>query len=336
MFALRKFWKDFFIWKNLLFILIGFLITYFLVNFDLDWKYFVFMNSLNLRSYFFPGIILGSFLPILFPIIFLVLYKVKKDYQLYLWTFALGESAFLGWFTSSFLKFFTGRVQPNMHDLTNNISHGFNFGLFKHGIFWGWPSSHTTVSFSIATTIFFIFLNRNNKKTSEKLFMIAAVLVALYIGIGVSFTIHWLSDFVMGAILGILVGKTCANIFISKKINSIVKTNIQNPSFKNIQSGKKVYEVRLAKGKWNSVGVGDVFEIDNIPESGEKVLVEVESVERYLSFMDLLNTVDFKKVIPDANTKEEAILEYRRFYSEEDEKKHGIIAFKVKTFVKKI
>ena len=32
----------------------------------------------------------------------------------------------------------TGRLQPN---LVNgfDISHAFQFGILKHGIFWGWP-----------------------------------------------------------------------------------------------------------------------------------------------------------------------------------------------------
>jgi membrane-associated phospholipid phosphatase len=28
--------------------------------------------------------------------------------------------------------------------------HGFQFGFLKGGIFWGWPSGHTTVAFSMA------------------------------------------------------------------------------------------------------------------------------------------------------------------------------------------
>ncbi|HTV62754.1 MAG TPA: hypothetical protein VMH30_09320, partial [Verrucomicrobiae bacterium] len=42
----------------------------------------------------------------------------------------------------------------------------------------------------------------------KKWLCIAAILYACYIGIGVSMTIHWFSDFAAGAIIGMVVGTT--------------------------------------------------------------------------------------------------------------------------------
>jgi hypothetical protein len=39
------------------------------------------------------------------------------------------------------------------------------------------------------------------------------LLYALYIGVGVSMTIHWFSDFVAGAIIGTVIGFTVGNVF---------------------------------------------------------------------------------------------------------------------------
>ena len=85
-------------------------------------------------------------------------------------------------------------------------SHGFQFGLLKGGIFWGWPSSHTTVTF--AMTLCLITLYPKNK-----IFVFFALLYALYIGLGVSVTIHWFSEFVAGAIIGSVIGTVVGRSF---------------------------------------------------------------------------------------------------------------------------
>jgi hypothetical protein len=41
----------------------------------------------------------------------------------------------------------------------------------------------------------------------------AAILYVLYIGVGVSTTIHWFSDFVAGALIGTAIGRTVGKSF---------------------------------------------------------------------------------------------------------------------------
>ena len=86
------------------------------------------------------------------------------------------------------------------------LSRNFNFGFLKHGMFWGWPSSHTTIAFAMAVTLMKLF-------PVNKIITILCLLYALYIGIGVSFSIHWLSEFIAGAIIGSLVGKVVAKSY---------------------------------------------------------------------------------------------------------------------------
>jgi hypothetical protein len=44
---------------------------------------------------------------------------------------------------------------------------------------------------------------------------IVAIAYALYVGVGVSMTIHWFSDFVAGAIVGAVTGATVGRSFLA-------------------------------------------------------------------------------------------------------------------------
>jgi membrane-associated phospholipid phosphatase len=114
---------------------------------------------------------------------------------------------------SSFYKAFTGRLQPQLvaHSFPQvDISSAFNFGFLQHGIFWGWPSSHTTVAFAMAITLALFYRKR-------KMLVSTLFLYAFYIGLGVSITIHWFSDFVAGAIFGTIIAFVVAKSFQENK-----------------------------------------------------------------------------------------------------------------------
>ena len=211
-FALDETTKNFFSKQNILLILFGFLLTYVLVVTGFDWNYYLYFHSLNVNKFLFPAIVLGGLLPILLPVLLLFIGVFKKDVSFQTWAALLGQAAFLGWFTSSFLKAFTGRVEPNAHDLLTNISANFNFGFWEYGIFWGWPSSHTTVIFSVVTAVCLVLLKKKSS-FKNRFIILLAILFAFYVGTSVSMTIHWFSDFVMGAILGFLVGREVGNKF---------------------------------------------------------------------------------------------------------------------------
>jgi hypothetical protein len=60
-------------------------------------------------------------------------------------------------------------------------THIFRFGFLRGGVFWGWPSSHTTIAFAMAVTILMLF-------PKQKWVGYMAITYALYIGLGVSMT----------------------------------------------------------------------------------------------------------------------------------------------------
>jgi len=87
-----------------------------------------------------------------------------------------------------------------------DISRSFQFGFLRHGIFWGWPSSHTTIAFSIAVTLFVLY----PKNLAVR---ILALLFAFYIGIGVSMSIHWFSDLSLAPLSDLSLVMSSASIF---------------------------------------------------------------------------------------------------------------------------
>lgn len=193
--------------KNIFWHALVIVLTYILVVSSFDWKYFVFFNGSTLQTVLFSAAVLGGLLPIFLPIAFYLVGKVKNNARLQNIAYAVVQAEFFGWFVSAFYKAFTGRIQPPLHSMSLvDISRDFQFGFLQHGIFWGWPSSHTTIAFSIAVALFVLY----PKNWAVRIF---SLLFALYIGIGVSMSIHWFSDFVAGAILGSLIGFVVGRAF---------------------------------------------------------------------------------------------------------------------------
>ncbi len=171
-----------------------------------DWYYFSLFHAIGFGYYLFPAAILGAFVPIFLPIYLLLSAKILKNKRRWTAAIALTLSVLAGSIISSFYKAFTGRIPPNQFDLINDISNGFNFGFLKHGIFWGWPSSHTTIAFAMAFTLIGLFPKNNMVR-------VCAFLYALYIGIGISTNIHWFSEFISGAIIGTVIGISTSTTF---------------------------------------------------------------------------------------------------------------------------
>jgi membrane-associated phospholipid phosphatase len=153
------------------------------------------------------------------PLFLLLIGIVLKHANTIRAAFAIGQAAFIGWFISSCYKALTGR-DPLPRGIGTDTSWVFRFGLLRHGIFWGWPSSHTAVAFAMALTV--LTLSPRNRWLSA-----AAILYALYIGVGVSMTIHWFSDFVAGALIGTAIGATVGKSSI-RPILPGLENDIQN------------------------------------------------------------------------------------------------------------
>ncbi len=119
---------------------------------------------------------------------------------------ALGQAAIDAAVITSVLKAFTGRVGPQHNLEQNDYSKDFRFGFLRGGIYQGWPSSHTATAFAMATALIGLYPDNTAIK-------IGGLTYATLIGVGVSTNIHWLSDFVAGALIGYAIGTIVGNDF---------------------------------------------------------------------------------------------------------------------------
>ena len=194
--------------KNFIAHLLAIVTTIVIVISGFDWYYFTSINGSSISQFLWPAIALGGLVPIFFPITLFVIGQIRKSAVLMNTGYALAQSAFLGLLISSSYKSFTGRIPPMRHmiEVAQDVSHQFQFGFMRGGVFWGWPSSHTTVAFATMVTLVCLYPKR------RKLTAIALA-YAFYVGIGVTVGIHWFSEFIAGALIGIAIGMTVGKSF---------------------------------------------------------------------------------------------------------------------------
>ena len=187
-------------------------LTAVLVLSGFDWLYFRSTRSPMLWHWMFSSAPIGGLLPIALPLILLTVGSLTRSAKPSLAGWAVGQAELVGALVAAGYKAITGRVHP-ARSLGPDISHMFRFGFWRGGVFWGWPSSHTTIAFAMAATIFTLFPKR-------RWLGCVAFTYALYIGVGVSMTIHWFSDFAAGAIIGTMVGTVVGRNFLCSKTYS--------------------------------------------------------------------------------------------------------------------
>jgi membrane-associated phospholipid phosphatase len=196
--------------RMLIWHLIAIVLTVALVVSGLDWQYFICTRSPTIRSWLWPAVPMGGLLPIALPLTLLVLGCIIGSAWTRLIGWAITQAEVIGGIIAAGYKAVTGRAHP-AHGVGADLSHIFKFGLLRGGVFWGWPSSHTTIAFAMAVTVFRLF-------PKQQWLGYLAISYAFYIGFGVSMTIHWLSDFVAGAFIGTVVGLVVGASFSRSKM----------------------------------------------------------------------------------------------------------------------
>jgi len=201
--------------RNLLVHAAAILLTILIVETGLDWAYYRWTRAEIFAQLALPAIMLGTLIPVVGTLAVLAYALVRQNRGLITTAWALGQAAILGYLVSILYKAWTGRIPPpfrgfrmsaaSANSLTDT-SHGFQFGWLKGGVFWGWPSSHTTVAFAMSVCLITLF-------PKPKPLVTLALAYALYVGLAVSVSIHWLSEFVAGATIGSLVGRVVGASF---------------------------------------------------------------------------------------------------------------------------
>jgi membrane-associated phospholipid phosphatase len=193
-------------------------LTFICVSSGFDWFYFCSTRSPQLWAWMIPSAPIGALVPLVLPLTLILTGFIANRARLAQTGWAIGQAALMGSLLSSTYKAFTGRVHPE-HGIGADLSHDFRFGLLRGGVFWGWPSSHTTIAFAMAVTVFTLFPQRRWLGG-------LALAYAAYIGLGVSMTIHWFSDFLAGAILGTVIGLVVGKSFSQPIKISAPRTNL--------------------------------------------------------------------------------------------------------------
>jgi membrane-associated phospholipid phosphatase len=179
-----------------------------------DWSYYVATRGNIFVRLAGPAIRIGTLLPVLGTLLLLLVGFVGRSRWLVTTGWAVGQAALLGYLISCAYKTFTGRLPPPRHwrvklpatTVEMDSSHGFQFGFLRGGVFWGWPSSHTTIAFAMMICLIAMY-------PKNRWLMVGALLYALYVGLAVSVTIHWLSEFVAGAVIGSVIGMVVGKSF---------------------------------------------------------------------------------------------------------------------------
>ena len=99
--------------------------------------------------------------------------------------------------------------------------------------------------------------------------------------------------------------------------------------FDQVKSGKKIYEIRLYDEKRRGIGIGDSIIFKKRPDLIDGVIVKVVDVMKFESFEEMARTLSLSSVGFDNMTAPQVAKFYHTIYTKEDEKKYGVVAYKL-------
>lgn len=105
----------------------------------------------------------------------------------------------------------------------------------------------------------------------------------------------------------------------------IHKMKLKEGPFYRMKNGVKEIEFRLFDEKRQQIKVGDKIEFSKLPELQEKLVVDVLDLYRANSFKEL-----FLYIYNDEKEAADKAERMRAFYSEDEERKYGVLGIKVK------
>jgi membrane-associated phospholipid phosphatase len=141
--------------------------------------------------------------------------KLNKDDRAVAASFAVLQSSLVAFLYNSLLKAVTGRPNPDWKDNSNmkKLSKTFRFGFLRGGIYWGWPSGHTSSLMAVVSAL----TNFYSEKTWLK---VTGYSLVAYMIFGVSSLhrggMHWFSDAVAAAFMSYAIGSTIGKYYRSK------------------------------------------------------------------------------------------------------------------------
>jgi ASC-1-like (ASCH) protein len=108
-----------------------------------------------------------------------------------------------------------------------------------------------------------------------------------------------------------------------------MEIHVQQPWLTYLQTGQKVVEGRLNKGKFADLKVGDVVIITGDAGSHadcRRTVACVSHIARYRTFEAYLNEEGLSRTLPGIHSVQEGVSVYRQFYTADEERQHGVLA----------
>lgn len=109
----------------------------------------------------------------------------------------------------------------------------------------------------------------------------------------------------------------------------VFEMKLNTEPFERIKSGRKKLELRLFDEKRQRLDIGDIIIFSRLPDMEDKLAVKVMGLCRFATFTDLFATISPDMCGIDVDTIEKKTALMRKYYSEEEEKKYGVLGIKV-------
>ena len=99
--------------------------------------------------------------------------------------------------------------------------------------------------------------------------------------------------------------------------------------FDKVKAGTKVYEVRLYDEKRQKICVGDTIIFKKMPNLIDGVVTKVVDVKKFETFEQMAQTLSIESLGFEKKNAGQVARFYRSIYGKEDEKKYGVVVFKL-------
>jgi len=141
--------------------------------------------------------------------------KLKKDDEAVGASYAVLQSSIIAFGYNTLLKAITGRPNPDWrhNEDMNDLSKTFRFGFLRGGVFWGWPSGHTSSTMAVVSALTSFYPNKTWLK-------VVGYSYVAYMMLGVSSVnrggMHWFSDAIAASLMSYAIGSTVGKYYRSK------------------------------------------------------------------------------------------------------------------------